>query len=77
MTAALFGQPGNTWRQYACIHPDAFGDLKLSDDTEIRDKQIALRTRLLEHGRNIGRTERQPGWCPLINGTTLPTTKQA
>lgn len=65
MTAALMGGPGNVWRQYACMHQDAFGDMKLSDDQAIRDKQIELRGRLLEHGRDIGKTERQPEWCPL------------
>ena len=59
------GQPGNTWRQYACMHPEAFDDMPLSDDRAIRDKQIEMRTRHMQHGRNIGKTENQPDWCPL------------
>lgn len=64
-TAAMMGGPGNVWRRYSCMHPDAFGDMKLSEDRAKRDKQMQLRGRLLEHGRDIGKTESQPSWCPL------------
>lgn len=47
------------------MHPDSYGDMELSDDQRIRDKQIILRTRLTGHGRDIGKTELQPVWCPL------------
>ena len=45
--------PGS-WVEYACLHPDAY-------------EGLTLRGRLLfGAGRVIGRTERQPEWCPLL-----------
>jgi len=70
MTAAMFGQPGNTWRQYACMHPDAFGPMPEGLTPKQAAKWGELRGRNLEHGRDIGRTERQPEWCPLKPSTT-------
>lgn len=63
---ALCGQPGNCWRDYNCMHPDAMNDFKLSDDPETAGRQKALRERFMEHGRHIGKTELQPLWCPLL-----------
>lgn len=52
------------------MHPDAFDDvLPLSEDPKIRDKQIELRAYAKEHGRDIGRTDKQPSWCPLVRKT--------
>lgn len=59
------GGPGNVWDDYSCMHPEAFDDMKLSDDPKVRDKQLEIRGRLKEHGRRIGRTENQPDWCPF------------
>lgn len=66
MFNACFGSDEhNTWRDYNCMHPDAFGDMDLSDDPRIAAKQGELRAILTEHGRHIGKTELQPDWCPL------------
>lgn len=65
MFSAMMGQPGNVWRDYNCMHPEAFNDEPLSDDAKIAAKQGEMRGRMLEYGRHIGRTEKQPDWCPL------------
>jgi len=55
--------PGG-WREYVCKHPDAFPPLPKDTDPEkarIIGKLEALQT----EGRHIGRTEKQPDWCPL------------
>lgn len=70
--SVLYGQPGNTWRDYNCTHPDAFGPLKLSDNPDTAFKQGEMRAELKKHGRHIGRTERQPDWCPLRNESINP-----
>jgi hypothetical protein len=65
-TGALCGPAGgNSWRRYSCFHPDAFGDLKRPEDETLRDKFNAMVARMLHHGRDIGKTEEQPNWCPL------------
>jgi hypothetical protein len=69
MTGALMGQPGNTWRRYSCMHLEAHEFEPLSNDPAIAAKQGALRERLSKHGRDIGKTEIQPEWCPLRKGT--------
>lgn len=74
-TAALMGGPGNVWRQYSCMHPEAFNDSPLSEDQAVRDKQIEIRTSLLQYGRNIGKTESQPPWCPLLREQDSPKEK--
>jgi hypothetical protein len=75
--AALMGGPGNVWRDYNCMHPEAFDDTvrePLPPEKElIRQRLIG---RLLEHGRSIGRTERQPDWCPLRKPHPDNRTKQ-
>ena len=65
LTAALMGQPGNTWRQYGCAHPDAYEFGPLAADPAVAAKQGELRARIRQHPRNIGKTEKQPDWCPL------------
>lgn len=66
MTAAMMGGPGNVWREYVCMHPEAFDDMVreplLPEKETVRQRLIGA---MLEHGRSIGRTERQPDWCPL------------
>lgn len=66
LVSALFGKPGNTWRDYNCMHPEAFNDEPLSDDPKVAAKQSELRGRLSEDGRHIGETAAQPEWCPLL-----------
>ncbi len=65
MFSAMMGGPGNVWRDYDCMHPEAHNFKPLSDDPNIAAKQGELRARLREHGRHIGKTELQPDWCPL------------
>jgi hypothetical protein len=65
MTSALYGQPGNTWRQYGCTHPEAYEFEPLSNDPAIAVKQGELREGIRRHPRDIGKTEKQPSWCPL------------
>lgn len=59
MVNALFGGPGNVWREFNCMHPEAFDP----EREKIRQRLIG---QMLEHGRSIGRTDRQPDWCPLL-----------
>ena len=49
------------------MHPNAYDDItpKLSDEPKIAAKQGELRARLMQRGRHIGKTEKQPDWCPL------------
>lgn len=77
MFSAMFGGPGNVWRDYNCVHPEAYDDIHepLSDDPKIAAKQGELRARLLEHGRHIGKTELQPDWCPLRRNPEQPAAK--
>ena len=59
------GGPGNVWDDYNCMHPEAYDDMPLAADQATRDKQLEIRGRLKAHGRHIGKTEKQPDWCPL------------
>lgn len=62
---AFYGSD-HSWRDYNCMHPQALDDIgALSSDPSIAAKQIEIRAWLKEHGRHIGKTERQPEWCPL------------
>ena len=67
-TAAFYGHD-HSWQQYSCLHPSANDDLALPDDSE-KSKAIVARIKELESltggGRHIGRTDRQPSWCPLL-----------
>lgn len=62
------GGPGNVWDWWVCMHPAANHISPLSDNPEVREKQIALRERMAEHGRQIGKSSyaKQPDWCPLL-----------
>lgn len=69
--------PGG-WREYNCMHPDAYNDtdspaLHDPEKEKIRQRLIG---RLLKEGRHIGRTERQPTWCPLKRETPTPLEKR-
>jgi hypothetical protein len=55
--------PGG-WREYTCVHPEAFEPLPPTTDPELAQAVERLRAKLNE-GRYIGKTERQPEWCPL------------
>lgn len=54
------GGPG-TWREYLCTHPEAFE--RTGDPA--RDELSAIEN-AIDGGRFIGRTEKQPDWCPLL-----------
>jgi hypothetical protein len=66
MTAAMFGGPGNVWREYACMHPASFDDQPALDDPEKEKIRQRIIGGMLKDGRDIGRTESQPDWCPLL-----------
>lgn len=51
---------------YDCTHPKCYDDLPLSDDPLTRGKQEAMREQNAKAGRFIGRTDKQPAWCPLL-----------
>lgn len=58
--------PGS-WRDYNCMHPDAWNEdtsVPLTPEQELRAAEI--RALVGKEGRNIGRTEKQPCWCPLL-----------
>lgn len=59
--------PGG-YREYACMHPEAedFGPMPLAPEQAARIGE--LRARFARDGRWIGRTEKQPQWCPLKRG---------
>jgi hypothetical protein len=60
-TGKLCGPPGGiSWAQFQCTHPDAF---EKSDDDRVNVMQARHFT--IWGGRDIGRTEDQPEWCPL------------
>lgn len=55
------------------MHPQAFDDLDNGtldnpDKEKTRQRLIGM---MLEHGRDIGKTEEQPNWCPLRNPASL------
>lgn len=66
MVNAMFGGPGNVWRDYNCMHPQAFDDLDapLADPAKEQLRQRII-GRMQADGRSIGKTENQPDWCPL------------
>lgn len=69
LTGALHVRCGEGgYRQYACMHPAAFDDdrsFKPAPDPEAEKLRQRLIGKLLEQGRDIGKTEEQPDWCPL------------
>lgn len=53
------------YRQYACMHPMAFdAGVPMADPAKEAAKQRII-GRLMKEGRDIGKTEKQPDWCPL------------
>ena len=65
--SAFYGSD-HSWQAFKCTHPQAMDDLALPDDPVKAEKILEMRKRideLLGPGRHIGRTERQPDWCPL------------
>lgn len=65
-TGALFTRIGpGGWKQYVCTHPKAFEPMQTFADPEkqrLAEKLAAINAR---DGRQIGKTEKQPDWCPL------------
>lgn len=58
--------PGG-WREYACMHPDASNeDTSVSLTAEQQVLAAEIRALVGKDGRHIGRTEKQPEWCPLL-----------
>ena len=65
-TDAFYGHD-HSWHRYACTHPKAFDDLDTpTDDERIKRIRAEIHARMTEGGRDIGKTERQPQWCPLL-----------
>ncbi len=54
---------GGGWNEHACTHPDAYEPLPEGTDPETA--KIIGEMQAREVGRNIGKTELQPDWCPL------------
>jgi hypothetical protein len=68
-TAALYTRLPDCggYVQYACMHPKAFDAGVPCADPEKEAAKQRIIGRLMEHGRDIGKTEEQPDWCPLRN----------
>ena len=49
------------WRRYVCAHPEAFENTGNQKLDEMRQHISTF-----DGGRNIGKTESQPDWCPLL-----------
>jgi hypothetical protein len=67
--------PGG-WREYACMHPEAFEPVT-DGDPEIAAQRGELRGMLKSMaggGRIIGKTEATPDWCPFLRGQNTKTT---
>ena len=66
--ASAFYGSDHSWHEYKCTHPNALDELALPEDPVRRNTILVMRARvdgLLGLGRHIGRTEKQPDWCPL------------
>lgn len=50
---------------YVCHHPEAHEWGKTPTDPKKAELMGQLRARLTESGRMIGRSDRQPQWCPM------------
>ena len=59
--------PGG-WREYSCTHPKAFEPLPPQTDPE-KARMYGRLEAMQKDGRNIGKTENQPEWCPLKRAT--------
>lgn len=65
MTAALHVRSGGGgYRRYSCTHPEAFEPLHLTDDPE--KNRIIEKLKAMQTERDIGKTDLQPNWCPLL-----------
>ncbi len=59
-TGALFVRIGEgSWVRYSCTHPEAF------KPHEVFPRSMFL----MQEGRDIGKTDKQPDWCPLKRET--------
>lgn len=57
--------PGS-WREYNCMNPDAVPSGPVSKaNQEHADLIMKIRAHDRIEGRWIGKTEKQPDWCPL------------
>jgi hypothetical protein len=67
LTGALHVRCGEGgYRRYSCMHPEAFDDLdKIHPDPEKEKLRQRMIGAMLKEGRDIGKTELQPDWCPL------------
>lgn len=54
-----------SWRQFACMHPEAFDDGPPLSDPDKEMLRLRWKKIVARDGRNIGKTEKQPDWCPL------------
>lgn len=64
---AFFGSD-HSWQDWNCIHPNAFDDnlREPMSDPEKEKLRVEIISLTGREGRNIGKTERQPEWCPLL-----------
>lgn len=64
LTGALYTRIGpGGWREYSCTHPKAWPEV---DDGDVRRAEFRGMLRATEDGRDIGRTEETPHWCPYL-----------
>lgn len=61
LVGAFHARSGNgSWREYICTHPQSE---RRPEDKKYRELCEALESQ--HSGRWIGKTEKQPDWCPL------------
>lgn len=53
------------WRTYSCIHPEAFEPEPHFEDLEKQRLAQKIKAIQSRYSRPIGKTEKQPVWCPL------------
>ena len=76
LTASLHVRIGEGgYRQYACTHPEAFERGPTPSDPPKARLAGKIDALLKREGRDIGKTELQPNWCPLRRNPPLRVVK--
>ncbi len=68
LTAAFHVRSGEgSWMRYGCLHPEAyqFGPMPTGISPDRLELLLQTDELLKREGRDIGKTELQPQWCPL------------